>query len=176
VTAINGNDITIQDARNTSGTSVIHTNSSTTFTRAGQASSLSAVTVGAEISAAGTKNSDGSLQAEALQIVLPHAGGQITAVNGSTLTLQYRGGTQTIHLSASTKITSVTFGTSGPVESPATASDLKVGVYIQAAGTTAGDGSLNAEAVKIIPARAGFPGGRGPGHPRDAQTPATKTQ
>jgi uncharacterized protein DUF5666 len=165
VTAINGNDITIQDERATSSTQVIHTSSSTTFTRAGQTSSLSAVTVGGEIAAAGTKNGDGTLQAEAVRIVLPHAGGQITAVNGSTITVQNRGGTQTIHLSASTKITTVTFGTSGPTESPATANDLKVGVNIQAQGATASDGSLNAEAVKIIPAHAGFPGGRGPGHP-----------
>jgi hypothetical protein len=176
VTAINGNDITVQDERNTGSTQVIHTSSSTTFTRAGQASSLSAVTVGGEISAAGTKNSDGSLQAEAVQIVLPHAGGQITAVNGSTLTVQNRGGTQTIHLSGSTKITSVTFGTSGPVEAPATANDLKVGVNIQAAGTTASDGSLNAETVKIVPAHMGGPGGRGPGHPRGTQTPTTNAQ
>lgn len=176
VTAINGNDITIQDERNASSTQVIHTNSSTTFTRAGQTSSLSAVTVGGEISAAGTKNSDGNLQAEAVQIVLPHAGGQITAVNGSTIIVQNRGGTQTIHLSASTKITSVTFGASGPAESPATASDLKVGVNIQAEGATASDGSLNAETVKIIPAHAGFPGGRGPGHPHGAQTPKTTAQ
>lgn len=176
VTAINGNDISIQDERTTSSTQVIHTSSSTTFTRAGQASSLSAVTVGGEISAAGTKHSDGSLQAEAVQIVLPHAGGQITAVNGATLTVQNRGGLQTIHLSANTKITSVTFGTSGPTESSATASDLTVGVNIQAEGTTASDGSLNAETVKIIPAHAGLPGGRGPGHPHGAQTPTTTAQ
>ena len=176
VTAISGNDITIQDERNTSSTQVVHTSSSTTFTRAGQTSSLSAVTVGGEVTAAGTKNSDGSLQAEAVQIVLPHAGGQITAVNGSTITVQNRGGTQTIHLSASTKIASVTLGTSGPTETPATASDLKVGVNIQAEGTTASDGSLNAETVKIVPAHAGGPGGHGPGKPNGAQTPTTNAQ
>jgi hypothetical protein len=176
VTAINGNDIAIQNERNTSSTQIVHTSSSTTFTRAGQTSSLSAVTVGGEISAQGVKNSDGSLQAEAVRIVLPHAGGQITAVNGSTLTVQNRSGTQTIHLSASAKITSVTFGTSGPTESPATASDLKTGVYIQAEGTQASDGSLNAEVVKIVPAHAGGPGGRGPGKPHSTQTPTTNTQ
>jgi Domain of unknown function (DUF5666) len=171
VTAINGTDITIQDEKNSSATKVIHTNSSTSFTRAGQASSLGAVTVGGEITAAGTQNSDGSLQAEAVQIVLPHAGGQITAVNGSTLTVQNRGGTQTIHLGASTKITSVTFGTSGPTESPATASDLKVGVYIEAEGAQASDASLNAEVVRILPAHSGFPG-----KPHGAQTPQTTAQ
>jgi hypothetical protein len=174
VAAINGNDITIQDERNTGSTQVVHTSPSTTFTRAGQASSLNAVTVGGDISALGAQNSDGSLQAEAVQIVLPHAGGQITAVNGSTLTVQNRGGTQTIHLSVSTKVTSVTFGaSSGPTESPATASDLKVGVNIQAEGAQASDGSLNAEVVKILPAHPDFPGGRGPGHPHGAQTPTT---
>jgi hypothetical protein len=176
VTATSGNDITIQDVRNTSGTQVVHTTSSTTYTRAGQSSSLSAVTVGEEISAQGTKNSDGSLQAEAVQIVPPHAGGQITAVDGSTITVQAHGGTQTIHLSANTNITSVTFGASGPTETPATTSDLKVGVNIQAEGATASDGSLNAETVKIVPARMGAPGGRGAGHPHGAQTPPATAQ
>jgi hypothetical protein len=176
VTAISGTDITIQDERNTGGAQVVHTASSTTFMRAGQSSSLSAVTVGEVIAAQGTKNSDGSLQAEAVQIVLPRAGGQITAVDGSTITVQARGGTQTIHLSASTKITSVTFGASGPTETPATTSDLKVGVYIQAEGATASDGSLNAETVKIVPAHTAGPGGRGPGHPHSAQTPPATAQ
>jgi Domain of unknown function (DUF5666) len=158
VTAVNGNDITIQNEKDTSATRVVHTSASTSFTRAGQASSVSAVTVGGEIAAVGTQNSDGSLQAEAVRIILPHAGGQITAVNGSTVTVQNRGGTQTIHLSASTKITSVTFGTSGPTESPATATDLKAGVNIQAEGTLASDGSLNAEVVRIVPAPSGWHG------------------
>jgi len=158
VTAVNGNDITIQNEKDTSATRVVHTSASTTFMRAGQASSLSAVTVGGEIAAVGTQNSDGSLQAEAVRIILPHAGGQITAVSGSMVTVQNRGGTQTIHLSASTKITSVTFGTSGPTESPATATDLKVGVNIQAEGTLASDGTMNAEVVRIVPAPRGWPG------------------
>jgi hypothetical protein len=172
VTAISGNDITVQNERDSSATRVIHTTATTTFTRAGQASSLSAVTIGGEIAAVGTQNSDGSLQAEAVQIVIPHAGGQITAVNGTTLAVQNRGGTQTIHLSDSTKITSVTFGTSGPTESPAATSDLKTGVYIQVEGTQASDGSFNAEVVKIIPAHAGGPGR--PGRPHG--TPTTAAQ
>jgi hypothetical protein len=171
VTAVSGNDITVQKGRDTSATQVVHTSTSTTFTRAGQASSLSAVTVGGEISAVGTQNSDGSLQAEAVQIVLPRAGGQITAVNGTTLTVQNRGGTQTIHLGSDVKITSVTFGASGPTESPATASDLKVGVNIEAEGAKASDGSLTAEVVRIVPARAG-----GLGRPHGAKTPTTQAQ
>jgi hypothetical protein len=171
VTAVSGNDITVQNERDTSATHVVHTTSSTTFTRAGQPSSLSAVTVGGEITAVGTQNSDGSLQAEAVQIVLPRAGGQITAVNGTTLTVQSRGGTQTIHLGSNVKITSVTFGSSGPTESPATASDLKVGVNIEAVGAKASDGSLTAEVVRIVPAHAS-----GPGRPHGVRTPTTQAQ
>jgi hypothetical protein len=158
VTAITGTDITVQDQKDTSATHVIHTSASTTFTRAGQTSSLSAVTVGGAVSAVGTQNSDGSLQAEAVRIELPQAGGQITAINGTTVTVQDRKGTQTIHLSDSTKITSVTFGTSGPTETPATVSDLKVGVEIRSEGTLASDGSLNAEVVRIVPTHMGHSG------------------
>ncbi len=164
VTAVSGSDITIKNDRD-SMTHVIHTSSTTSFTRAGASSSLSAVTTGTEIAAAGALNSDGSLNAEVVHIILPHAGGKITAISGSTVTVQNRGGTTTIHLSGSTTYKTVTKGTNGPTETAASASDLAVGKYIVAEGAKNSDGSLNAETVYILPAALtgghGWPGKHG---------------
>jgi Domain of unknown function (DUF5666) len=168
VTAVSGSDITIKDNKD-STTHVIHTNANTSFTRAGASSSLSAVTVGEEIGASGTLNGDNSLNAEAVAIILPHAGGKITAINGSTVTVQARRGTTTIHLSGSTTYKNVTFGANGPTETAASASDLAVGKYIVAEGAKNSDGSLNAEVVRILPAA---PAG-GHGWPGKHGTPST---
>jgi hypothetical protein len=166
VTGVSGGDITIKDPKDSS-THVIHTNSGTAFTRGGQSSSLSAVATNENIVASGTLNSDNSLTAKAVRIVLPHAGGQITAINGSDVTVKTRGGTSTIHLQSGTTYYTVTKGTSGPTQTAASKSDLAVGTYIEAEGTKNSDGSLNAETVRILPApsagKSGAPrhGGRG---------------
>jgi hypothetical protein len=171
VSAISGTDITVKDAKD-STTHVIHTDSNTAFTQAGASSSLSAVTVGGQISAVGTLNSDGSLHAEAVRIVLPHSGGKITQISGSTVTVSERNGAATIHLSNSTTYKSVTFGSSGPAESAASVSDLAVGKYIVAEGTKNSDGSLNAETVRILPAAAAGKVGGHWGGPRKHGTPS----
>jgi len=167
VTGVNGGDITIKNDKD-STTHVIHTSSSTSFTRGDASLSLSAVTTGSEIAAAGTLNSDNSLNAEVVRIILPHAGGKITAINGSTVTVQARRGTTTIHLSSSTTYKTVTKGTNGPTETAASASDLAVGKYIVAEGTRNSDGSVNAETVHILPAAVAG----GPGWPGKHGTPS----
>ncbi|HEX9069942.1 MAG TPA: DUF5666 domain-containing protein [Ktedonobacterales bacterium] len=151
VTAVNGGDITVHDAR-ANTTHIIHTDAATTFMRAGATSSLSAITTGTQISAIGTLNSDNSLKAEAVSIQLPHVGGQITKISGNDITVQQRGGTQVIHVSGSTTYTSITVTSSGPTKSTASLSDLKVGGFILAEGTKNSDGTLNAEAVTLLPA------------------------
>jgi hypothetical protein len=66
VSSVSGQTIT---AKTASGSTVtIHVTSSTRFTRAGAASSLSAVTAGATISVMGTHNSDGSITATQIDI------------------------------------------------------------------------------------------------------------
>jgi len=165
VTAVSGSDITVKGRDNASH--VIHTSSGTTFERAGKTVDIAAVTTGARISAQGAQNSDGSLDAEVVRIQAPHAGGKVTAVSGTTITVQDRRGTQTIHVSGSTTYTSVTFGASGPTSAAASLSDVKTGVFIQAEGAQNSDGSLNAETVRILPS--GFGGKHGP---HGTQTPA----
>ncbi len=93
VTAISSSSITVQDHSNASRT--IKITSSTTFVRARQTVSLSTVTKGENVSAEGSLNSDGSLNAQVVHIDLPHAGGQITKISSSTITTQDKHGTHT---------------------------------------------------------------------------------
>ena len=139
VTAISGSTITLQDHQGTAHT--IKTTSSTRFTLAGQSASLSDVKTGEQISAEGTLNSDGSLTAETVQIELPGYRGQVTAISGSTITVQDRGDTRTIETTSST-----TFTRGGQ---SASLSDIKVGDQIAAEGTLNSDGSLTARVVQI---------------------------
>jgi hypothetical protein len=151
VTAISGSTITIQDRQG--AMQAIHTSASTTTQRAGQTASLSDITVGAHIGAEGTKNSDGSLNAEVIQIVLPRAGGQIKSVSGSTITVTDPHSTRatTIHVTASTRYVTVTMGSNGPTQTASSLSALKAGLYIGAEGTKNSDGSLTAEVVTLMP-------------------------
>lgn len=66
VSSVSGQTITAKTAGGSTVT--IHVTSSTRFTRAGAASSLSAVTAGATISVMGTHNSDGSITATQINI------------------------------------------------------------------------------------------------------------
>ena len=66
VSSVNGSTIVAKAANGSSVT--IHTTSSTTYTRNGQAATASAVTVGARIHVQGTHNSDGSITATAIDV------------------------------------------------------------------------------------------------------------
>lgn len=161
VQSISGSTINIKDS---DGSYVIHTSSSTIVVKAGQTVSLSDIVKGSEIIAEGSKNSDGSLNAEAIRIVLPSVGGQIQSISGSTITVSdpRDSGVTKINVTSSTKYVTVTMGTSGPTQTAAAFSDLKTGVHIRAEGTQNSDGSLTAATIYIMPnAPAGFGGHMG---------------
>jgi hypothetical protein len=150
VKTVSGGNITVLDR--SGGTITIHTTSATAFTRSGQSAKLADVAVGDRIAAEGTKSSDNSLTAERVQIVLPHAAGTITAINGYDLTVKDRhGATVTIHTTSSTQFVSVTKGANGPQRTTIQLNDLKVGTRITAEGTRATDGSVNAMTVSTAP-------------------------
>lgn len=162
ITAISGTTITVTP-KHSGQTATIHISASTTVDRAGQTASVGDLKMGDEIDAMGTSTSDGSLNAERIEIILPHAGGAITAISGTAITLRDRsGGTLTIHTDASTKFVSVTKGTSGPVQTTISLGSLKVGDEISALGTRNSDGSLNALTVLIHPAGGADADGDGP--------------
>ena len=145
VTSISGQKIT---AKQQDGTSItITTTSSTVYMRAGQKVSVSMVTTGTTIHVRGTKNSDGSITATQIDIVLPHSGGQITKINGSTLTVQDKRGTHTIHTNSSTTFIN------DQTHQKIALGNLKTGENIHAEGTANSDGSISAEVVHLALAK-----------------------
>ena len=120
--------------------------------------------VGDQIAFAQDRATDGTYTVTAIKVILPTTGGQVTAINGNTITVAQPGGTTaTIHVDGNTKYQ--VNGAAGAL------SDIKVGSFIIAEGTQRTDGSLDAAAIhagdRMIKGP-GFPGGR---HVPDGQDP-----
>lgn len=161
VTSVSGQKMSAKQQSGTSVTNItITTTSSTIYKRAGQTVSASAVTTGTVIHVRGTKNSDGSITAVQIDVVLPHVGGQLTKINGSTLTVQDKSGTHTIQTSSSTSFVN------DSTHQKIALSDLKIGENIHAEGATNSNGSLSAQVVHLAPAK--------PAKTSTSGTPTTK--
>ncbi|HEY8742329.1 MAG TPA: DUF5666 domain-containing protein [Chloroflexota bacterium] len=146
LTAISGSTLTVTDRAGTARKVIV--SAATTYQRSGVAINISDLQVGNQIDAVGSLNSDGSLAARVVHVILPAVDGAVTAVNGSTITVQARGpnaGTKTITVNGST-----TYTLGGP-GSPATGSlsNVQVGGHIHAEGTLNSSGMLLASAVHI---------------------------
>ncbi len=148
VTAVASGTIT---ATGKNGKSVtIHTTSSTSYTRAGKTVAASTLAKGDHIAVRGQRNSDGSINATAIQIVLPVYAGKVTAISGSTITIQSprdSATSYTIHV-----VSGATIRRAGQ---SAALSDIAVGDRIVATGTLNSDKSLDAEAISIDVPRVG---------------------
>ena len=139
VTAINGSSLSLKTADG--WTRTITVSNATTYSKAGATIRLSDLKVGDQIRFKQTRQSDGSYTIDAIAVVLPHLGGQVTAINGSTITVQGRDGTTgTIKVTSST-----TFQVDDNTK--AALADIKVGAFLVAEGTKNSDGSLNAARV-----------------------------
>jgi hypothetical protein len=143
VVSVNGESIQIQDP---TGTHTIDVNSSTSYIRADQSVSRSAVTTGERIGAAGPLASNGVLDAEVIHIDLPSVGGRITNISSSTITVQGRGGSHTIDVSSSTKYVN------DQTQAQLALNNLQVGENIHAEGTLNSNGTLDALVVHLAPA------------------------
>jgi hypothetical protein len=133
-------------------TRTITPTSATTITEAGATIAVSDLEVGDQIVFSQTKQTDGTYTIDAIRVVLPHAGGQVSAVSGNTITVTQRDGTSaTIHVDSTT-----TYQVEGVTS--ATLSDIKVGDFVVAQGELRTDGSLDASTVA-----SGFRGGPGKG-------------
>jgi hypothetical protein len=167
VTAVSGNSITVQlDGRGAKGmgrgnpntdpsngaattpaagtvtTKTIVVDSNTVYSAAGQTAKLSDIVVGSQIEAQGTISSDGnSLTALQVSIRMPDYHGQVTAVSGSTITVQDREGTHTIEVNSSTKYLN------GSAE--ASLSDVTSGVNLRAEGTIDSSGKMIASLIQL---------------------------
>jgi hypothetical protein len=161
ITAINGSDLTLKTADG--WTRTITVTADTTITRAGATIPVTDLKVGDEIRFAQTRNADGTYTVTKIQLVIPSVAGEVTAVDGSTITVKrFDGTTETIHVDSST-----TYTVAG-VTTP-TLADIKVGAFIVAQGTQRTDGSLDAEAVHGgLEKGFGRHDGRGPDDPDTA--------
>jgi hypothetical protein len=150
ITAINGSDISLKTDDGWTRTMTV--GSTTKITKGGAAITVDDLAVGDEIRFAQERASDGTYSVTAIVVVLPTIVGQVTAIDGNTLTVTQPGGTSaTIHVDADT-----TYRIDGATGS---LSGVKVGSLLVAEGTQRADGSLDAAAI-----RSGFQDGEMGGH------------
>jgi len=161
ITAISGNDISLHTEDG--WTRTITVDSGTTYSKAGQTIALSDLGVGDQIGLRQTRESDGSYTIDSIVVILPHAGGEVTAVSGSTITVKAPdGSTVTININGTTS-----YDVNGK---SAGLADVKTGMFLVAEGTKNADGSLTATRVRAADPAAfrhhehGFRNG-GPGAP-----------
>lgn len=154
ITAISGSSISL--ATEDGWTRTVTVDDGTTYTRAGEDLEFGDLAVGDTIGFRQTLKDDGSWTIDAIAVILPHVGGEVTAVDGSTVIVEQRDGTSaTITIGGDANI--VVNGDAAEL------ADIEVGMVLVAEGTENADGSLDATRVKAGDARLrgdGF-GGRG---------------
>lgn len=153
--AINGSSLSLKT--DDGWTRTIAIESTTTISKSGQTIAVGDLKVGDQIVFRESKATDGSYTITAIQVVLPVVAGQVTAVNGDTITVTARGGTTaTIHVGSTT-----TYDVNG--NASAKLSDITVGSFAVAEGTLRSDGSLDATTVHGGSPRGRVGGWGGPG-------------
>jgi Domain of unknown function (DUF5666) len=152
ITAIDGSDVSLKT--DDGWTRTITVTSATTVTKGGATIAVGDLAVGDQIRFAQDKAADGTYTVTAIIVVLPTVVGEVTTIDGNTLTVTQPGGTTaTIHVDGDT-----TYRVNGAAGS---LSDVKVGSVIMAEGSQRADGSLDAAQVRTgVKDRGGF---RGPG-------------
>jgi hypothetical protein len=170
VTAISGSDISLETEDG--WTRTIAVDEDTEYSKSGDEISLADLAVGDRIGFRQTLEDDGTWTIDAIAVILPHVGGEVTAIDGSTITVEGRDGTTaTITVDGDT-----TYEVDGD---RATLADVELGMVLIAEGTENADGSLTAIAVKAAdpddffggPGRHGFGFGFGPGFDQDRDNP-----
>ena len=166
VTAISGSDISLETEDGWSRT--ITVDEETEYSKSGDEIALADLAVGDRIGFRQTLEDDGTWTIDVIAVILPHVGGEVTAIDDSTITVAGRTGTSsTITVSGDT-----TYQVNGD---DATLADVEVGMVLIAEGTENDDGSLAATEVKAAdpdgffgrPGRHGFGFGFGPGYDKD---------
>jgi Domain of unknown function (DUF5666) len=139
VTKISGSNVSLETVDGWSRT--IAVTADTKITKGGKTIAAGDLTVGDQVRLRQSKADDGTFDVTGIVVVLPTVAGQVSAIDGNTITVTVRGGTtQKIHVDADT--TYAVNGTSGKL------SDLEVGSIIVAEGTQRTDGSLDAAAIQ----------------------------
>ena len=105
--------------------------SETRITKGGQPITVSGLAVGDEVRFSQTKNTDGSYTITAIVVPTPVAGGEVTAVDATTITVKGIGGT--------TRVITVNGATVYQMgKTTGTKADAKVGTRVTAQGTISG--------------------------------------
>ena len=172
VTAISGNDISLETEDGWSRT--ITVDGETEYSKSGDEIALADLAVGDRIAFGQTLDDDGTWTIDAIAVILPHVGGEVTAIDGSTVTVEGRDGTA----STITATGDTAYQVNGD---DATLADVEVGMVLIAEGTENADGSITATEVKAAdpgdffggPGRHGFGFGFGfgPGFDREGDAP-----
>jgi hypothetical protein len=178
ITGIDGSNVSLKT--DDGWTRTIAVTSDTKITKAGKTITVDGLAVGDHVRIAEDRASDGTYTVTAIIVVLPSVAGQVSAIDGDTITVTQPGGTKTtVHVNGST-----TYQVDGKA---GTLPDIKVGAFIVAEGAQRADGSLDAAAVragfggKIVPGgpssgKPGFPGfrhGDGGAAPKPSPAPST---
>jgi hypothetical protein len=152
ITSITGNDLSLKTVDG--WTRTITVTSSTKITKGGATIAVGDLAVDDEIRFSQTRNSDGTYTIDAIAVVLPKVGGEVTAKTDTSITVTQRDGS-----SATIKVTSsTTYQVAGVTT--AGLSDITVGMRLMAEGAKASDGTLTA--TRVLAAAAGqFDGGHG---------------
>jgi len=140
ITAISGNSISLKT--DDGWTRTITVDSGTTYSKADTTIALGDLKVGDEVGFRQTRESSGTWSIDSIVVILPRVGGEVTKIDGSTITVTQRdGSTATITVNGQTKYS--VNGNAG-----AALSDVKVGMFLVAEGTKNSDGSLTATSVR----------------------------
>ncbi|HSL98211.1 MAG TPA: hypothetical protein VK831_06530, partial [Candidatus Deferrimicrobiaceae bacterium] len=91
ITAISGSNLSLETVDG--WTRTVTVDADTEYSKAGDAIALSDLAVGDEIRFRQTLEDDGTWTIDAIAVIPPHAGGQVTAVSSSTITVEGRDGT-----------------------------------------------------------------------------------
>ena len=154
ITAINGSSISLETVDG--WTRTITVSDETELSKDGEEIALADLEVGDKVRFRQTVDDDGTWTVTAIAVVSPSVFGQVTAVDGDSITLSQRdGSTVTVHVDSSTKLT--VGGETGKW-----VSDIEVGMIVAASGEENSDGSLDAARVRAGTIWDGI--GRGRGH------------
>ena len=103
ITAINGSNLSLKT--DDGWTRTIAVTSDTTITRAGTTITVSDLKVGDEITFRQQRQDDGTYTITEIRLVIPTVAGEVTKVDGSTITILRRDGTtQVVHVDSSTDL------------------------------------------------------------------------
>ena len=154
IRAINGSTISLETADG--WTRTITVTNETQLSKDGEEIAPADLEVGDRIRFRQTVDDAGTWTVTAITVVSPSVFGQVTAVDGDSITLSQRDGSSvTVHIDGSTRFT-----VSG--ETGKSVSDIEVGMIAAASGEENGDGSLDAARVRAGTIWDGI--GRGRGH------------